>query len=124
MVQSVTSEYVDGTTPVNTFALDNLTAGTYYAVISSDYALPRTVTITVSDSAIDAGAISMICCDFDKNGGITGDDANYVYKAAARTNEYTPYSDFDGNGGVTGDDANIVYKLAAISTRYPDLVIE
>ncbi|MBO5494986.1 MAG: hypothetical protein J5964_04620 [Eubacterium sp.] len=123
LVQSVTSEYVDGATPVNTFALDNLTAGTYYAVISSDYSLPRTVTITVSDSAIDAGAISMICCDFDQNSVITSDDATQVFGAASKGGSLSRYCELDGNGVVTADDATIVFRFAA-SSRYPDLVIE
>ena len=122
LVQEVTSVYDDtGESPVNTFTLDTLSAGTYYAVISSDYALPRHVTIQVSDSDIDAGAIAMICCDYNQDTGVSAIDAKVLYNAAA-TGELAEYCDLNGDGGVSAVDAKIVYAFAS-SASYPSLII-
>lgn len=117
----VTSATTDNEVGNNKFTTEALSPGTYYATITSQYAIPRNVTIVVEDNDIDAGQIPMIPCEFDGNGGITADDAKFVYRAAS-TKEGIEYCDFDGNGGVTADDAKLVFKFAT-STDYKDLVI-
>ncbi len=122
LVTSVTSTYdATGASPVNTFEINNLSAGTYYAVISSDYALSRHVTIQVSDSDIAAGAIAMICCDYNSDTAINVNDAKSVFTAAG-TGELAAYCDLTGDSQVNVADAKIVFGFAA-SSVYPQLVI-
>ncbi|MBR2133381.1 MAG: hypothetical protein IJ851_01585 [Eubacterium sp.] len=122
LVTSVTSIYDNtGESPVNSFTLNNLTAGTYYAVISSQYSIARHVTIQVSDSDIVAGDIAMICCDYNSDGLVSVPDAKFVY-AAAGTGDNAEYCDLNGDGMVSVPDAKVVYGFAA-SASYPQLVI-
>jgi hypothetical protein len=122
LVTSVTSTYdATGASPVNSFTIDNLKAGTYYAVITSQYSLTRHVTIQVSDSDIAAGAIPMICCDYNSDTAINVNDAKVVY-AAAGTGALAEYCDLTGDTAVNVNDAKVVYLFAA-SAVYPSLVI-
>lgn len=123
LVTEVTSTYdATGASPVNSFTIDSLSAGTYYAVISGDYALSRHVTIQVSDSDIDAGAIAMICCEYSGDGIVTATDAKSALGAAASGGALVPYCELSGDGVVTATDAKTVLAFAA-STSYPQLVI-
>jgi microcompartment protein CcmK/EutM len=122
LVTEVTSTYdATGARPVNSFSIDGLTAGTYYAVITSQYSKARHVTIQVSDSDIDAGAIAIICCDYNGDGVISVPDAKFVYGAAS-TSEGAEYCDLNGDGVVSVPDAKITYSFA-LSSVYPQLVI-
>lgn len=123
LVTEVTSVYdTTGDSPVNTFTLNNLTAGTYYAVITSQYSIARHVTIQVTDSDIVAGDIAMICCDYSMDGFITANDAKTVYTAAGSGGEIAKYCELNGDGYVTSGDAKLVYNFAS-SSQYPQLII-
>lgn len=124
LVTSVTSVYAANTNNEikNTFNINNLTNGTYYATISSEYSMPRDITIVVSGKDISAGAIPMICCDFDQDKVITAGDAKSVYIAAG-TGQLREYCELDGDGAVGASDAKIVYIFSA-SSRYDTLIIE
>lgn len=120
------SSLVTSTTTINNeknlFTLEGLADGTYYATISSTYAIPRNVTIVVNGADIDAGDIPVICCDYNTDSTVTADDVKYVYGAAA-TGTLKEYCDLNSDGIASADDAKVVYAFAA-SSSYKDLVIE
>ncbi len=121
LVTSVTSVY-DSAENKNAFNIENLIDGTYYATISSEYSIPRNITIIVSRNDISAGMIPMICCEYNKDGGVTSEDAKLVFSAAA-TGNLVKYFDLNGDGGVTSEDAKTVFKFA-LSSKYDDLIIK
>ena len=113
LVATATSSYAN---KVNSFTFENLASGTYYATITSEYSLPReNVTITVGDADITGAVITVVPCEFDGNGGVTADDAKFVYKAAS-SGANAEYCDFDNNGGITADDAKYIFKMASNSS--------
>ena len=118
----VTTAVTDNTVGNNKFVIENLTAGTYYATISAQYAIPRDVTIIVADSDIDAGSIPMICCEFDNDGYVTTNDAKFIFESSLKGNNIE-YCDFDGDGYVTTNDAKIVFKLS-LSSNYQELTLK
>lgn len=124
LVTSVTTvESVDeNNKKTNSFVIDSLEAGTYYATLSGQYAISRNdITIIVSDSDIVAPAIPTIVCDYNKDAKITGIDAITVYSDA--TGAQSAYCDLNGDGKVTGIDAITVYSCAA-SGNYDSITIQ
>lgn len=123
--EPIASAITDNGTTSNRFTISNLSANTtYYATISAEnYVLPRDITIVVANSDIDAGKIPMICCDYDNNGGISTDDAKYVFSRSVKCDESEiKYFDLDNNGGVSTDDAKITYSLS-LSYSYENLIL-
>lgn len=107
----------------NTFTIEELEPGTYYATLSSRYAITRRdITIIVTDSDIADFAIPIIACDFDGSGTIGAADAIYVYQQAAST-EKDLYYDLDGSNTIGATDAIIVYSCAAGELNYPSITI-
>lgn len=103
----------------NSFVIDALANGTYYATISSDFAIARDIVINVSGASIDAGAIPLIVCDFDMDGSPVAADALLVYRNAGSGDMRY---DLDGDGYVVAADALIVYACAG-GTTYDDITI-
>lgn len=123
LVTSVISEQKQSENQIiNEFKIDALKDGTYYATISSEYSIPRDITIVISGKDILAGAIPMICCEYDSDDIISANDAKYVYVAAAN-GALRKYCELDGDGVVSVNDAKIVYILSA-SSKYNDLIIK
>ncbi len=92
----------------NSFVIDTLPEGTYYASISSDYALPRKdIVITMGNEDITGVTIPIIACNFMVDGSITVADAGPVYQ-----NKLGPVCDLNGDGQVTVADAGIVYSCS------------
>lgn len=107
---------------VNEFIIDSLTDGTYYATISSQYAISRDIIIRVNGDDIVAQPIAIVACDFNTDGDITAMDAGTVYVQAA--SGQAPYCDLNGDGDITAMDAGIVYTCAAGTLNYEELIIE
>lgn len=108
----------------NTFVIENVESGTYYAKISdtiNQYALERSVIVKVNDSDV-SGVIPMVVCDYDSSGTISAADAQYIYNAAG-SGTLKDYCDLDGSGSVATSDAEIVYKFV-LSAGYKTLTIE
>ncbi len=103
----------------NSFVIDALANGTYYATISSDFAIARNIVINVDGAAIDAGAISIVVCDFNEDSGISAVDAARFYRY---TGSDDMRYDLNGDGGVTALDVVIVYSCAS-SIDYGDITI-
>lgn len=104
----------------NSFVIDSLADGTYYATISAPYAIPRNVTIVVNGNDVSAGQISLVACDFDSSGYVTASDVSYIYIYSG-TNMLC--YDLDGNGYVTAADASTVY-ICSGKADYDDITIE
>lgn len=107
----------------NTFVIDGLADGTYYATISSDYAITRDdITIIVNGADISGQYIPIIACDYEHNRVIDAMDAVVVYQQAASGGAL--YCDIDGNNVVDAMDAVILYSIAANSLNYKSITIE
>lgn len=92
----------------NSFVIDTLPAGTYYASISSDYALPRKdIVITMGNEDITGVTIPVISCDFFHDGDITISDVGEVYSNLSKT---LPEYDLNCDGDITVTDVGIVYS--------------
>lgn len=124
LVTSVTTvESVDeNNKKVNSFVIDSLETGTYYATLSGQYAISRNdITIIVATSDIIAPAIPIIACDYNVDKTVTGIDAVTVYSNASSAQ--ADYCDLNGDGSVTGIDATIVYSCSA-SGNYDSITIQ
>ena len=113
----------DLTAEANSFTLDAVPAGTYDMVISSDFAMSRTVTLIVGSSDITGPAIPMVVCNYDGDTVITANDALSVYaQASAGTND--ALYNLDGDTVVTANDALIVYSCASGDIDMPEITIQ
>lgn len=124
LVASVTSSSSvnENNKTVNTFNIEALTDGTYYAAISAPYALVRDdIVIHMNGDDISAVQIPLIVCDFNNDKVITGVDAGVVYAQAVGAKG--AYCDLNGDGVITGVDAGIVYSCAGIR-GYSGFIIE
>lgn len=120
LVKSVTSVYSEN---ANSFVIDGLTNGTYYATISGGFAMPRDLIINVGNSDIIAPAIPIVVCNYNGDSGISANDALAVYSMAAEgTND--PRYNLNGDTGVSANDALIVYACAAGSLNYDEITIQ
>ena len=124
LVTSVKSQNVVlGENKFNTFVIENLADGTYYATVSSDYAITRDdITIIVNGADISGQYIPIIACDYEHNRVIDAMDAVVVYQQAASGGAL--YCDIDGNNVVDAMDAVILYSIAANSLNYKSITIE
>lgn len=123
-LQSVTSTvYTDENEKiVNSFNIEDLKNGTYYATISSRFAIARKdVIINVTGQDISAGQIPLVVCNFNGDPYITGADAGTIFNNAV--GEKNAYCDLNGDGYVTGADAGVVFGCAGIN-EYGGFVIE
>ena len=111
----------DLTTDANEISLD-LAPGTYTVTITSEFALARTVSIVVGDADIAGPAIAMVVCDYNKDGNVTGADANAVYSVASKAADLR--YDLNGDGSVTGADATTVYAIASSAIALPAVTIK
>lgn len=94
----------------NLFTIDSLPQGTYYASITSDYALPRKdIVITMGNEDISGVTIPIIACNFMVDTSITVADAGAIYQ-----NKLGPVCDLNGDGQVTVADAGIVYACSGV----------
>lgn len=115
-VKSVRSENA------NSFVIEGLTDGTYYATISGAYAITRNdITIVVNGSDIAGPVIPIIACDFNGDKGIGANDAIVVYENAASGNDM--FYDLNGDKGIGSNDAIIVYACAS-SGKVKPITIE
>ena len=121
-VTSTQSENEQGQ-KINSYVIEGLTPRTYYATISSEFAVERTdVTIIVSDADISAVPIPIIACDYNKDKNVTAADAITVYQSAANAGNL--YCDLNGDNVVTAADATIVYASASAALSYSPITIE
>lgn len=107
---------------INEFKIDGLKDGTYYAAISSQYAISRDVIINVNGSDIVSQPISIVACDYNTDGLVSVVDAGVVYAQAS--NGQVPYYDLNGDGLISVVDSGIVYACAAGTLNYDELIIE
>ena len=100
-----------------TFAFDNVAAGTYDLVVAKKGHLKYTITgVVVGGSGLDltknANAniklITLVGGDTDNSGGINIDDLNKVVQNFGKTTGFPTEADINGDGGVNIDDLNIV----------------
>lgn len=107
---------------VNSFNIEGLKNGTYYATISSRFAITRAdIVINVTGQDILAGQIPLVVCNFNGDPYITGADAGIIFNNAV--GEKNVYCDLNGDGLITGADAGVVFACAGIQ-EYGGLVIE
>lgn len=105
----------------NSFVITSLESNhTYYARISSEFAIPRDFTINVTNSDLDAGKVSIIACDLNTDSGVTAADALHVY---ANLGKNDLRYDLNGDGGITAADALIVYSCTG-KASYENITIE
>ncbi|MGN1328239.1 MAG: dockerin type I domain-containing protein [Eubacterium sp.] len=120
LVTSVTSTCADG---VNSFVIENLADGTYYATVTSTYSIAlENITIVVSGAEITDAVIPVVGCDMNKDGTISAEDAKVVYKAAS-SGALKEYCDINGDGIVSAEDVKVVLKFAA-GSNLPALAIQ
>lgn len=105
----------------NSFVIEALENGVYYATISSEFAISRNITINVNGSSISYGAISIIACDFNKDGKVAPTDSPFIYKNARADGDIR--ADMNGDGKVTPVDAPIVYACSG-QPSYSEITIE
>ena len=118
-----TPQVFDLTAEANSFTLEAVPAGTYDMVISSEFAISRTVTLIVGSSDITGPAIPMIVCNYNGDTGISANDALAVYaEAAAGTNDQR--YNLNGDTGISANDALIVYACAAGTIDMPAITIQ
>lgn len=118
-----TPQVFDLTAEANSFTLEAVPAGTYDMVISSDFAMSRTVTLIVGSSDITGPAIPMIVCNYNGDTGISANDALAVYaEAAAGTNDQR--YNLNGDTGISANDALLVYACAAGAIDMPEITIQ
>lgn len=124
LVTSVKSQNVVlGENKLNTFVIDGLADGTYYATVSSDYAITRDdVTIVVNGADISGQYIPIIACDFDGSGAVSALDLVPVYQEIAGSGGL--HCDLDGSGAVSSLDLVVVYSLIAGGTNYSSITIK
>lgn len=105
----------------NSFVITSLECNhTYYARISSEFAIPRDFTINISNTNLDVGKVSIIVCDFNTDGGVTAADALHVYANSGKSDfSY----DLNGDGGITAADALVVYSCTG-KASYDNITIE
>ncbi len=112
-IKTITSVYTAKTADTdasNLFTIDSLPQGTYYASITSDYALPRKdIVITMGNEDISGVTIPIIACNFMVDTSITVADAGAIYQ-----NKLGPVCDLNGDGQVTVADAGIVYACSGV----------
>ncbi len=112
-IKTITSVYTEKTADTgasNLFTIDALSQGTYYASISSDYALPRKdIVITMGNEDINEVTIPIVACNFNGDSSITVADAGYVYQ-----NKLGAVCDLNGDGQVTVADAGIIYACSGV----------
>lgn len=102
----------------NSFTIEALPIGTYYASISGKYAITRAdIVITVTDSDISGAVIPIVNCDFDENGYVTAADTGLVYMNSFGS-DGDKRCDLDGNGFVTAADTGVVYSCSFGEINY------
>lgn len=108
----------------NYFVIDQLSDGTYYASITSTYAIARdNIVIKVSGNDIVAAPIPIVCCNFDGNTSISPADAIAIYNAKS-LDETNAYLNLDGNSTISPADAVIVYGCSNGTINYDPITIE
>ncbi len=108
----------------NYFVIDQLSNGTYYASITSTYAIARdNIVIKVSGNDIVAAPIPIVCCNFDGNTSISPADAIAIYNAKS-LDETNAYLNLDGNSTISPADAVIVYGCSNGNINYVPITIE
>lgn len=108
----------------NSFVIEGLTDGTYYATISSDYSVTRDdITIVVNGADLAGTNIPVLACDFDSSNTIGAADAIPLYKAASSGSTNMIY-DLDGSNTVSAADAIILNSCASGTPSYKPITIE
>lgn len=120
LVKSVTSVYSEN---ANSFVIDGLANGTYYATISGEFAVPRDISIIVDSSDIIGPQIPLVVCNYNGDTSITATDALAVY-ADASNSTHSLFYNLNGDTSVSAADALIVYACAAGSLNYDEITIQ
>ncbi|MGN1328238.1 MAG: hypothetical protein ACI4V4_00895 [Eubacterium sp.] len=120
LVKSVQSTCADGT---NTFVIDGLSDGTYYATVTGEYSIDlENITIIVNGADIIDVVIPIVACDMNNDGTVSTEDAKVVYKASA-SGDLKEYCDFNGDSIASAEDVKVVLKFAA-GSNLPALTIQ
>ncbi len=120
LVTSVQSTCADG---VNSFVIDGLSDGTYYATVSGEYSISlENITIIVSGADITDVVVPIVACDMNKDSTVSTEDAKVVYKAAA-SGDLKEYCDFNGDSIASAEDVKVVLKFAA-GTNLPAITVQ
>lgn len=107
----------------NYFVIDQLSDGTYYASITSTYAIERDdVIIKVNGSDILANPIPIIACDFNRDKKVNTLDASPIYSISVM-NADNAYYNLDGNSTINVLDAAVVYTCIG-NPAYDSITIE
>lgn len=107
-----------------------LETGVYEFVLSYNYGFDRTVYLVVTDSDVDMGNITLIACDWNKDGRINEDDYNlfrYVISSSVGDAAYLDYVDMNNDGRIDVKDLvymNRVKGLDSSDFAYPNFVVE
>lgn len=119
----IASTDIDTKSGDNSFTIQGLADGTYYARVTSDYMITLTnVVIKVNGHDVEGGQLLVVACDFDGSGTITSADAQTVFTAAASGTK-KEYCDLDGSGSVATSDAQIVFAFTT-GSNLPTQTIE
>lgn len=116
-VKSVKSENA------NSFVIQGLTDGTYYATISGEFTMSRDIVINVNGNDISGYVIPLAVCNYDGDAVITANDALVVYSEAFAGTNDARYN-LDGDAVVTANDALVVYSCAAGNLNYDEITIQ
>lgn len=107
----------------NSFTLTDVPAGTYDMVITSAFAMDRTVTVNVTDHDLTGPTIPMVVCNYNGDAVVSAADALAVYaEASAGTND--DRYNLNGDAVVSAADALLVYACAAGTIDMPAITIE
>jgi len=99
--------------------------GTYDVTLSYAYGINRTVKLIVNNAPVEASAITIVMCDYDKNGTINVSDVS-AYKNAV-TSLDSVKSDLNRDGVINVSDTSIMkafFIKSNINDIYSEMVIQ
>lgn len=107
----------------------SLDSGVYELTVKYTYGIDRTVFVVVENNDIDCGTISILGCDFNKDGVINNDDYvlfMYVISCKADDESYLSFVDLNNDGFINARDRLIVNSCLGVdsSFKYDTMVIK
>jgi hypothetical protein len=112
LVTTVTSDY-DDTAKTNTFTIESLPDGTYYAKVEYDYALTREdVTITVDGADITGAVIPVVNANVNNSNTLININDVALVKGASTNPSAYPYCDLNADGLININDVALVKAMS------------
>ncbi len=107
----------------------SLDSGVYELTIKYTYGIDRTIFVVVGNSNVDCGTISVVGCDFNKDGVVNNDDYvlfMYVISCKVDDESYLNFVDLNNDGYINAKDRIIVNSCLGIdgTFSYETLVIK